>query len=183
MNHVTHISFALLAAFLLYSWLSPGLDAHSLNVVLIMAAVGSIIPDIDHPKAFVSRAHWMLHGASHLLNIAVHHRGITHSLAALAAITGMVYYGLPGLGLDAALAVPFAVGYLSHLLADSLNPTGVKWLQPFSERAFRLDGKLLFFRVRITTGSLADRAVGVTLAAVFLYLYARQQGLALSLPA
>ncbi len=33
-----------------------------------------------------------------------------------------------------AYTLPFFFGYISHLLSDSLNPTGVNWLWPRRER-------------------------------------------------
>ena len=42
----------------------------------------------------------------------------------------------------------FFLGFISHLAADSLNPTGIKWLQPFSKAKLK-DG--------IRTGSAMEK--------------------------
>ncbi|MBD2846911.1 metal-dependent hydrolase [Paenibacillus sp. IB182496] len=65
------------------------------------------------------------------------HRGLTHSVWALAAWTA-IGYGLESeLQVDG-LMVMALYGYLSHLLADSLTPAGVRWLYPLLRFSFRL---------------------------------------------
>jgi len=52
---------------------------------------------------------------------------------------------------------------VSHLVADSLNPTGIKWLQPFSKA--RVKGG-------IRTGSAAEKLLFLlTVVAILLGLY------------
>lgn len=96
---------------------------------LAAAALGSLLPDIDHPGSWAGRK---LKIISVPLSAVVGHRGVTHSalavLGCLAALMGM------GLGWGAA---PIAIGYLSHLMADSLTPSGVPFLWP-SRRRFTL---------------------------------------------
>jgi len=166
----------MLAAFLLFTYLQPAINSQDLNYILIAAAAGSLLPDIDHPKAYVSKKHWMLHAGSHLIEAVAHHRGITHSLAALLAISGMAYYGLIKLNQDTMLAAPFALGYLSHLIADSLNPTGVRWLQPLLQNSYRLNPSIAFIKLQLTTGSLTEKILGVTLGLAFLHLYLNRIG-------
>ena len=141
------------------------LDAKTLNLYLIAAAFGSLIPDIDHPKAFLSRRHWTLQGTSHLIQIAFHHRGITHSILMLITTTAIGILALNKLQIDAILAIPYAIGYLSHLIADSFNPMGVKLFQPIFQWTFKT-------KTKIQTGGITDRLLGITLGAIFLILYA-----------
>jgi len=162
MNLLTHLTLAMLFTLLIYTPLN--LDAKTLNLYLIAAAFGSLIPDIDHPKAFLSRRHWTLQGTSHLIQIAFHHRGITHSLLMLLTTTVIGILALNKLQMDAVLAIPYALGYLSHLLADSFNPLGVKWLQPLSQWTLKT-------KIKIQTGSITDRLLGILLGILFLYLY------------
>jgi inner membrane protein len=176
MNFITHASFGMLATFLLYTHLQPAISQQNLNYLLIAAAIGSLLPDIDHPKAYVSKKHWMMHAGSHLIEAVAHHRGITHSLAALLAITGMAYYGLSHAGMDAALAAPFALGYFSHLLADSLNPSGVRWLQPVLQNSYKLNPSFSFIKLHITTGSLTEKILAIALGLTFIYLYLNKIG-------
>lgn len=63
------------------------------------------------------------------------HRGLTHSPVVLAVVL------LVGAALDADedLLAAVGVGYLSHLLFDSLTPKGVLWLYPVSSAGIGVD--------------------------------------------
>lgn len=74
--------------------------------------------------AFVAVAPWLKH------------RGLTHTVWAL------VLWAAIGSGLEQQLQVEgimtvATAGYLSHLIADSLTPSGVKWLSPIFNKAFK----------------------------------------------
>lgn len=65
------------------------------------------------------------------------HRGMTHTVWALAAWWAI------GRGLEQQLQLEGAafvatVGYFSHLFADTLTPSGVKWLYPLYKKSFKL---------------------------------------------
>ncbi|USB32175.1 metal-dependent hydrolase [Paenibacillus sp. YPG26] len=65
------------------------------------------------------------------------HRGMTHTVWAVIA------WGLIGQGLEQQLQLPgmmtaATLGYLSHLIADTLTPSGVKWLYPIYKKPFKL---------------------------------------------
>lgn len=97
------------------------------------AALGSLAPDIDHPRSWLGRRlpfiSWPLAGL-------IGHRGITHSLiAVLAAVSAILW--LPEIG--AGLVVAFAVGYLIHLLGDAMTASGVPFFWPMEYR-LRLPG-------------------------------------------
>lgn len=97
------------------------------------AALGSLLPDIDHPQSWAGRK---LRPISVPLAALVGHRGVTHSLlAVLAGVLIVAVVGWHGLN---GLAGPVVVGYLSHLAADSLTPSGVPLLWP-SRRRFTLN--------------------------------------------
>lgn len=93
---------------------------------LAAAALGALLPDIDHPKSWAGRK---LKIISVPLAYVVGHRGVTHSLVAVLA--GMA--ALVTLGLDW-VAAPLVIGYLSHLAADGLTPSGVPLLWPLKRR-------------------------------------------------
>lgn len=61
------------------------------------------------------------------------HRGLTHTLLALAAVSAVTLYFLP---LHTALA--FIAGYSSHLLADSLTRSGVPLVWPLLDHRYGL---------------------------------------------
>lgn len=113
--------------------LFPG-DVVSVLAGVSGAAVGALLPDLDHPKSMLGR---QLPFISLPLSKIFGHRGITHSLLAVA--------GVLAAGLHAAEAMPWspwlvalvqgaALGYLSHLLADAFNPAGVPLLYPSWKR-------------------------------------------------
>ncbi|MBX9634920.1 MAG: metal-dependent hydrolase [Magnetospirillum sp.] len=90
------------------------------------AAMGALLPDMDHPQSWAGRK---FRPISVPLSLVVGHRGVTHSL--LAVVAGIV--ALAAMGLDGAVA-PVVLGYLSHLAADSLTPSGVPLLWPMKHR-------------------------------------------------
>lgn len=93
---------------------------------LALAVLGSLLPDIDHPDSWLGRK---LRFISVPLAMVVGHRGITHSL--LAVLGCLVALGFFGFGW---MAAPITIGYLSHLAADSLTPSGVPLLWPSKQR-------------------------------------------------
>ncbi|MCR2804604.1 metal-dependent hydrolase [Paenibacillus soyae] len=65
------------------------------------------------------------------------HRGMTHTVWILP-----LWWWL-GTGLEQDLrvegvAITAALGYLSHLAADTLTPSGVKWLYPLTKKSFKI---------------------------------------------
>jgi inner membrane protein len=92
-------------------------------VPLGLAVLGAMLPDVDHPKSWVGRR---LRPVSTPIAKLLGHRGVTHSLAAAAGCTWLLWrHGLP----RAELA-PVVVGYLSHLAADLLTPGGLRLAWP-----------------------------------------------------
>ena len=107
------------------------LDGHSVidPQSLGLALMGSLLPDIDHPQSWAGRKFRVI---SVPLSAMLGHRGITHSL--LAILLGSMTLGAMGLN---HISAPLIVGYLSHLLADGLTPSGVPLLWP-NRRRFSL---------------------------------------------
>jgi len=75
--------------------------------------------------AFVAWAPWLKH------------RGMTHTIWMLPFWAGLgggreEELGADGLGMAAML------GYLSHLIADTMTPSGVKWLFPLMKKSFKI---------------------------------------------
>ncbi|BBH24908.1 membrane protein [Paenibacillus baekrokdamisoli] len=65
------------------------------------------------------------------------HRGMTHTIWA-AVIWGSLGYGLQNqLQVEGLMNVSF-IGYLSHLVADTVTPAGVKWLYPLYKKSIKL---------------------------------------------
>ncbi len=87
-----------------------------------LALLGSLLPDIDHPKSWLGRR---VRPVSSGIAAVLGHRGVTHSALAAAACAWGLHGAPPGWA-----AAPLAVGYLSHLAADLLTPRGLRLAWP-----------------------------------------------------
>lgn len=111
----------------LASWIAAAPALH-LPVIdplgLVIVVLGSLLPDIDHPKSWVGRR---TRPVSTAIASALGHRGVTHSAIAVAGLTFLLLHA--GYGRDAVAAL--TIGYLSHLAADMLTPRGLRLAWPF----------------------------------------------------
>ena len=92
-----------------------------------MAVLGALAPDIDHPKSTLGSR---LKPVSLPVSWLFGHRGITHSLLAVAACVWILAEN-PAY---ARWTIPFVVGYLTHLGGDLLSPGGLPLLYPLKRR-------------------------------------------------
>ena len=132
MRHITHITFSVFLSILVY-FVFPSLNNHIYSIYwFTIAGFAALVPDIDHPHSYISKGYW--EPLSTAIRRTSPHRGWTHSILGAAvfsfASAAVFWY------FDASLAysIPFFFGYISHLLSDSLNPTGVNWLWPDRRR-------------------------------------------------
>lgn len=88
-----------------------------------LAAAGSLLPDVDHPKSWVGRR---TRPFSSAIAATLGHRGVTHSAVAVLALVALLSHAGYRRGTVSALAV----GYLSHLAADMLTPQGLRLAWP-----------------------------------------------------
>ncbi|MDQ1237346.1 MAG: metal-dependent hydrolase [Wigglesworthia glossinidia] len=91
-----------------------------------------LLPDIDHPGSFLGRKiSWISTTISKIFG----HRGFTHSLFSLLFFYILIF-SIPSihdvLPLDFSYAL--LLGYFSHILADTLTPSGVPIFWPLSKR-------------------------------------------------
>lgn len=87
----------------------------------------------------LSFGHWWLTGLGVFVVWApwLKHRGMTHTVWLL-PIWGWLGWGLQQeLQVDG-LAVAAALGYMSHLAADTMTPSGVKLLYPLTRKSFKI---------------------------------------------
>ena len=112
------------------TWLKIPLTPIDLGI----ATISGLAPDLDTPKSSIGKR---LPFISHPLGMIVGHRGLTHSLlAATLCVFGIVW----GIGVQQSqplyhlLLLPFLIGYLSHLIGDMMNPSGVPLLWPYPQR-------------------------------------------------
>lgn len=119
-------------------------------VPIIASAIGSLLPDVDTPNSKLG----MKFLGSQVANRIFGHRGFTHSLMGCVLFVGALSLALPK-----GIVKYIGIGYISHLVADMLNPAGIPLLWPKKAR-FRLPV--------ITTGSVTERFVLYPAALVFL---------------
>lgn len=109
-----------------------------------LTALGSILPDLDHPGSAIAHG-LILKPLSWGARIAFGHRGFLHSLAmvgiVLAAATATM---------GPTFALPLTWGYLWHIVADFLTVQGVPLLMPLS------DVKLSVPLMAVRTGSFGE---------------------------
>lgn len=142
---LTHILFGLFL--FLMSW---RLELVSFDMaVLATLVVGSILPDLDHPRGLIysllGAPVWLRRGVRRMVG----QRGILHSLlvAVVVLVLGYLIFSVV-LGFRFVVSFGLFVGYLSHLFLDSLTVRGVAWLLPFSRKRVRFV---------IGTGSMIER--------------------------
>ncbi|MBP2292655.1 inner membrane protein [Azospirillum rugosum] len=92
-----------------------------------VAILGSLAPDIDHPKSTLGQ--WVK-PLSLLVSAIFGHRGITHSTLAIAACLWFLHEHAA----YSHIIIPFLVGYLTHLAGDLLTPAGLPLLWPIKRR-------------------------------------------------
>jgi inner membrane protein len=121
----THLAFGILAGILGLNYYTP--NNHYIFFTIILIA--SILPDIDHTRSKISSKIPIIPS---LLQFLTKHRGIFHSLPFAVFLAIVINY------YNRESAIGFLIGYLSHLLADSLTISGINFLHPFSQ--LRLKG-------------------------------------------
>lgn len=120
-----HVPFAMATFWLFAIATDRPIDAFG----TMAAAIGGLLPDLDHPESVLGRRVPIV---SVPLARLFGHRGMTHSLfavvillMALVALTTMYPWG----GVSW-LVPPLIIGYLSHILGDSMTPSGVPLFWP-----------------------------------------------------
>ncbi len=127
-----------------------------------IAGAAALLPDLDSPDSRLGR---MVPIVPRLVKTTVGHRGPVHSLVGVGVLLALCVFVLrfwypPGVVYEQ-VAPLILVGMLSHLIADTFNPSGVPWLWPAQYHV-----KLPL----VQTGSILERRV-VTPAAVALCLW------------
>ncbi|RUQ75676.1 metal-dependent hydrolase [Azospirillum doebereinerae] len=133
-----------------WTWLSARFGLPALDpLALGMAVLGSLAPDIDHPKSALGSR---LKPISVPISIVFGHRGITHSLLAVGACAWVLLES----GVYTRFTAPFLVGYIMHLAGDLLSPAGLPLLYPLKRRR-------TFALPIIKTGGFSEQLVVVLL--------------------
>lgn len=112
-------------------------------ILVAAAVIGSLLPDIDTSTSIISSMlpfrGWPL--------CKIRHRGFTHSLLGALFVAGLAFWLLQMPN----IFIGLVVGYISHILADMVTPSGVQLLWPKRKR-FR-------FGFNVTTGSTAEYCI------------------------
>ena len=111
---------------------------------IIAVVLGSLLPDIDHPNGTIRQMMDLPQFLKHPITTIIPHRGPTHTIWAgilFSLLTaGLATWGGNPIVVSLATGIAMFIGYSSHLVLDSLNPTGVKWLTPWKD--LRLHGPI-----------------------------------------
>lgn len=164
MTGKTHILGGALAGEL--AALAVGNTSPTVAAVLIGGSIaGSLLPDIDHVNSKVSRSSIVAQATSYAVSGVTRHRGFIHTpvfiLSSVVLLSGASVFGLPHGWL---LTLALALGMLSHLILDTLNPTGIMWLWPLKKKRWHL--------LSIKTNSPIEWLVMLALAVIVLCLTA-----------
>lgn len=147
------------------SIVAPSLLGPITPTALAVGVIGSLLPDIDHPQSTISNMTLFSKVVSKSVALTTGHRGICHSLVFIVVVS-LIFHRF-AVGADPTLTAYctawFALGMLSHLLLDFLNPGGVKMLWPIGKRRHIIG---------IKTGSLGEKVVAALLIILDTYLLA-----------
>jgi inner membrane protein len=139
MTAPTHVTFGALSYFVM----AAAMQWQPSTAAVATAALGSLLPDIDLPTSAVGRPFFPI---SKALNEQIGHRTLTHSVIGIMLLLMMLS---PLLFIDSLIVWALAVGYISHLLIDTVNKAGIELLYPSHVRAWFLSDE----RYRIVVGS------------------------------
>lgn len=128
MDYKTHLTGGV--AFVIGTvYLSQKVNLNIQPLLLIGGAtIGSLLPDIDHPKSYLGNKVPIL---PTLLYNTVGHRSLTHSLLFAAIMSALFGF------IDISLGIGVFIGIISHILLDMLTPQGVSYLYPFKKKRIK----------------------------------------------
>ena len=122
MLYYTHLAFGFLLGLLGIKYF--GVQNQILFIILVLFA--ALLPDIDSPNS-------KLGSKVKIISLFFKHRGILHSLLILPVISFILFYFN-----FSRFSLPILIGYLSHLIGDSITKEGIMLFSPFSK--FRIKG-------------------------------------------
>ncbi|ELS02723.1 putative membrane-bound metal-dependent hydrolase [Xenococcus sp. PCC 7305] len=146
----SHIPFAMCLWWIFSLVMGYPITGHS----SVIAGIGGLMPDLDHPKSALGRRIPLV---SDTISALFGHRGITHSLLAVGVMilvlmsitTKPEYQELNW------MVAPLCIGYISHIIGDSLTPSGVPLLYPkkknYSLKVFKTGSLLEFIIMGLLT--------------------------------
>lgn len=145
----THLALSFLIGIIINKVMSI---AHPINY-FIFILIGTMIPDLDHPKSKLSNK---LKPFSKGIGLFFGHRGLMHTIYFSLLIPGIIY-----LFLNKESGLATFIGYISHLFLDCLTKKGINLLQPFSKLS--LSGF-------IKTGGILEQIIFTSLVLLIIFL-------------
>lgn len=162
MTYKTHLSFGVLFGSTYFLSVKHLNLSPTLAIILFFSCLlGASAPDLDTPTGEL----WNKVPAGSILSRIIHpvfiggHRHLSHSLIGVGIFTWFFWLLLKLLGLSTSnlILVAFAIGYVSHLFADSLTEEGVPLLFPLGYH-FGIP-PAPFEKVRIKTGQWFENLI------------------------
>lgn len=106
-------------------------NAAELLACISLTTIGSVVPDIDKPRTFITRALGPVGKALHWIVSRISGpRALTHSLTGILAFTLLLTALTRSVGLPDSLSVSLGLGCLVHSLGDTPNKKRIQWLWP-----------------------------------------------------
>lgn len=142
MNGICHkiggITASVITAYTIVSEITPTVLVTS----IVAGTLGSLVPDIDEPNSTLGRKVKLL---SKGIKVIFGHRGILHTPFFLILVSVGLFFALKQcpeeyLVLATQASIFFIIGYLSHLVLDTLTPAGIMLLYPFSKNKMGIIG-------------------------------------------
>lgn len=127
-------------------------------MIVSVAGIASLLPDIDSPNSTINSKIPPLK----IIGFFVKHRGILHSILIPLLIAAAAYFFAP-IGTQI-FAYALALGYFSHLIADSVTIQGIPLLSPLPYQ-INLLPKIL----RIRTGGIVEFLISIGIILGILY--------------
>lgn len=125
-------------------------------VLVCSGVIGAVAPDIDSRGSVIRHANYNLYRAMEFA--PMRHRGWTHTALVALLLSALAWYAQP------LVAVPFIIGYWSHLLLDMMTRSGVRLLRPFWNRPLFV----LVKKWRFLVGSPKESLLALVFWALFL---------------
>lgn len=145
MDYRTHRVAGICAGIMAGSFLFPQIDSVKdvalFGIILLASEPGSYLPDIDEPNSHYGRK---IKPISKLIKSTAGHRGIMHypiTAYAILVILLLLKSRYVSFALEDyfnAALIGLEVGFLSHLMVDTLNVKGIRWFWPLSRRSISL---------------------------------------------
>jgi len=136
----THSAFGIFLTLVILAFFGVQWGLHW--TIILVSVIGSIIPDIDHPRSIIGK---IFYPVSSFLEDKFGHRTITHSfigwaiatfifaalvLAVISTLTFIFHFDFEIWNLAFRWVAAFSISYFSHLILDMFNRRGAQMFWP-----------------------------------------------------